>query len=741
MLKPFHPFLGLVLVLMLGCQANGDQQNQEGSNDSSTANPQSSLMLGKTDLEAPIAEVVPYALSMHGHERTDNYFWMRLTDEQKMAETPDEQTQKVLDYLNAENAYFDEMMGHTEDLRQELFEEMRGRIKEDDSSVPYRVRGYYYQTRYEAGKEYPIYARRQGSLEAEEEIMLNVNEMAEGYDYFQVGGASVSLDNRYLAYGVDTLSRRIYDVYVKDLETGELLEDAIPGTTGGATWSADGQYLFYTTRDLETLRAFRIMRHKIGTPASEDVIVFEEEDETFSVFVYSTKSEKYIVMGSSQTLSTEYRILEADNPTGEFRVFQPRERGLEYSIAHYGDDFYVRTNLDARNFRLMKTPANATTKDNWAEVVPNRDDVLLEGMDIFSDYLVLSEREAGITQLRVMPWEGEEHYIEFPEDAYVAYTSANPEFETSTLRFSYQSMATPRSVFDYDMASKDMTLLKESPVLGGFDKSNYRTERLMATARDGVEVPLSVVYHKDTPTDGSAPLLLYGYGSYGYSMDPSFSSTRLSLLDRGFIYVIAHIRGGEEMGRHWYEDGKLMNKKNTFHDFIDAGKYLIENNYTSQDRLFARGGSAGGLLMGAVVNMEPELWAGVVAAVPFVDVISTMIDESIPLTTFEWDEWGNPITDQAAYEYMLSYSPYDQVAAVEYPPMLVTTGLHDSQVQYWEPAKWVAKMRAVKSGDSPLMLHTNMEAGHGGASGRFQRLKEVARDYAFFIDLAGLNNL
>ncbi|MEM7572091.1 MAG: S9 family peptidase [Bacteroidota bacterium] len=740
MLKPFHPLLGLVLVLMLGCQADGSEQNSEATANASTANPQSSLMLDKTDLQAPVAETTPRELTMHGHTRTDNYFWMRLTDDQKMSETPDEQTQKVLDYLNAENDYFSEMMGHTEDLQTELFEEMRGRIKEDDSSVPYRVRGYYYQTRYESGKEYPIYVRREGSLDAEEEIMLNVNEMADGYDYFRVAGTSVSLDNRYLAYGVDTLSRRIYDIYVKDLETGEMLSDVIPATTGGATWSADGQYLFYTVKEPVSLRSYRVMRHKIGTPASEDVVVFEEEDETFSVFVYSTKSEQFLVMGSYQTLSTEYRILESDNPTGEFRIFQPRERGLEYSIAHYGDDFYVRCNLDARNFRLMKTPTSATTKDNWTEVVPNRDDVLLEGMDIFNDYLVLSEREAGITQLRIMPWEGEEHYIDFPEDAYLAYTAANPEFETSTLRLGYQSMSTPGSVFEYDMGTKEMTLLKESPVLGGFNKEDYRTERVMATVRDGVEVPLSIVYHKNTPTDGSAPLLLYGYGSYGYSMEPSFSSARLSLLNRGFVYVIAHIRGGEEMGRHWYEDGKLMNKKNTFYDFIDAGKYLVENGYTSQDRLFAMGGSAGGLLMGAVVNMEPDLWAGVVAAVPFVDVISTMIDESIPLTTGEWDEWGNPITDKDAYEYMLSYSPYDQVEAVEYPPMLVTTGLHDSQVQYWEPAKWVAKMREMKTGNSPLLMHTNMEAGHGGASGRFQRLREVARDYSFLIDLAGLNS-
>ncbi|MEL6357138.1 MAG: S9 family peptidase, partial [Bacteroidota bacterium] len=524
--------------------------------------------------------------------------------------------------------------------------------------------------------------------------------------------------------------------HVKDLETGELLMDKIPNTTGGSTWSNDGQYLFYTRKEEETLRSYQILRHRIGTSSEEDVVVFQEDDPTFSCFVYKTKSDKYLVIGSYQTLSTEYRIVEADNPTAEFRIFQPRERGLEYGIAHYEDNFYIRTNLAAKNFRLMKTSETATTKDNWTEVIPNRDDVLLEGIDIFKNYLVVSERKAGLTNLRVMPWTGEEHYIEFNDPAYVAYTSANPEFDTELLRFGYQSMTTPNSTYDYNMNNKERTLLKQTPVLGGFNSDDYTSERVMAKARDGVEIPLSIVYKKGTPKDGSAPLLLYAYGSYGYSMDPSFSISRLSLLDRGFIYVIAHIRGGEEMGRHWYEDGKMMNKKNTFRDFIDAGEWLLSHNYTSQDRLFAMGGSAGGLLMGAVVNMRPDLWKGVVAAVPFVDVVTTMLDESIPLTTGEYDEWGNP-NEQDAYEYMLSYSPYDNVEAKDYPAMLVTTGLHDSQVQYWEPAKWVAKIRELKTDSNPLLMHTNMEAGHGGASGRFKRLREVARDYAFIVDLAG----
>ncbi|MEM9835987.1 MAG: S9 family peptidase [Bacteroidota bacterium] len=693
-------------------------------------------MYGKMDASQPTAAKKPHEMTIHDHTRVDDYYWMKLSDEQKNEETPDEQTQEVLTYLESENDYFKNVMSHTEDLQEKVFQEIKGRIQETDESVPYRVRGYYYITRYEEGKEYPIYSRKEGDLQAPEEIMLNVNELAEGYEYYALGGANVSMDNRYVAFGVDTVSRRQYTLHIKDLETGEMLTDVIPNTTGGSTWSNDGQYLFYTRKEAETLRSYQVLRHRIGTPASEDEVIFQEDDATFSCFVYKTKSDKYLVIGSYQTLSTEYKILEADNPTGEFRMFQPRERGLEYSIAHYNDVFYIRTNYQAKNFRLMRTKEATTTKENWSEVIPNRDDVLLEGIDIFKKYLVVSEREAGLTKLRVMPWASAEYYIEFNDPAYVAYTSTNPEFDTDVLRFGYQSMTTPASVYDYNMDTKDRELLKQTPVLGGFTPDDYASERIMAKVRDGVEVPISIVYKKGTPKDGSAPLLLYAYGSYGYSMDPTFSISRLSLLDRGFIYAIAHIRGGEEMGRHWYEDGKMMNKKNTFTDFIDAGEYLISKDYTSKDRLFASGGSAGGLLMGAVVNMRPDLWKGVVASVPFVDVVTTMLDETIPLTTGEYDEWGNP-NEKEAYEYMLSYSPYDQVEAKDYPAMLVTTGLHDSQVQYWEPAKWVAKMRAMKTNDNPLLMHTNMEAGHGGASGRFKRIREIARDYSFLIDLAG----
>ena len=676
-------------------------------------------------IQQPEAKKVRKELSMHGDTRVDNYYWLNQREDQE-----------VIDYLNAENTYTDKMTAHLKDLQEELFEEIKGRIKQDDTSVPYKDNGYYYITRYEEGQEYPIHSRKKGSLEAEEEIMLDINEMAKGHDYYNVGGRVVSEDNKLLCFAEDTLSRRIYTLRFKNLETGEMLEDVIPCSAGGAVWANDNKTVFYTTREEGTLRAYKVFRHVLGTAVADDVEVWHETDNTFSCFASKTKSDKYIVIGSYQTLSQEYRVLEADNPTGEFRLIQPRERDLEYSISHFGDKFYIRTNLDAKNFRLMSTPENATSKDNWEEVIPHRTDVLFEDMDIFKNYLVLSERKDGITQLRIRPWEGTEHYINFPEDAYVAYTSINPEFDTETLRFGYTSMTTPSSTFDYNMKTKERELLKEQEVLGEFNKDDYKSERIMVTARDGARVPVSMVYHKDFKKDGQQPILLYAYGSYGNSMEPYFSSSRLSLLDRGFAFAIAHIRGGEEMGRHWYEDGKLLKKINTFNDFIDCGDYLVENNYTNKEKLFAMGGSAGGLLMGAVVNMRPELWKGAVAAVPFVDVVTTMLDESIPLTTFEYDEWGNP-NDKTYYEYMKSYSPYDNVEGKEYPALLVTTGLHDSQVQYWEPAKWVAKMRELRTDNEPLLLHTNMDAGHGGQSGRFRRFKETALEYAFLLDLAG----
>ncbi|WP_020537798.1 S9 family peptidase [Lewinella cohaerens] len=709
-------FSGLML-LLTACQPEAKMTDNKES-----------VMYQKMDIVAPVATKIPKELTIHGDTRTDDYYWLN-----------ERENPEVISFLNAENTYKDEMMSHTKDFQDKLFEEMKGRIKEDDQSVPYKDNGYFYLTSYKEGQEYPVYSRKKGTLEAEEEIMLNVNELAKDFSYFNVGSRSVSPNNELLAYGEDTLSRRIYTIRFKNLKTGEMIEDRIPNTTGGAVWANDNQHVFYAVKD-ETLRPVKIFRHRLGTPSTDDVLIYEEQDDTFSAFVYKSKSKKYIIIGAYQTLSQEYQVLDADNPTGEFRMIQPRERGLEYGIAHFGDKFYIRTNMDALNFRLMSTPENATTKDNWEEVIPHRKDVLLEGMDIFQDYLVLSERKNGITQLRIRPWEGKEHYIDFGEDAYMAYTSTNPEFDTEVLRIGYQSMTTPATTYDYNMKTKGMELLKQQEVLGGFNSADYVSERLYAKARDGVTVPISIVYHKDFKKDGTQPLLLYAYGSYGYSMDPSFSSARLSLLNRGFAFAIAHIRGGEEMGRHWYEDGKLLNKKNTFNDFIDCGEFLVAEKYAAKDQLYAQGGSAGGLLMGAVMNMRPDLWKGVVAAVPFVDVITTMLDESIPLTTGEYDEWGNP-NEKEYYDYILSYSPYDQVEAKDYPATLVTTGLHDSQVQYWEPAKWVAKLREMKTDKNPLLLHTNMDAGHGGASGRFARLKEVALQYSFFLDLAGKNEV
>ncbi len=683
-----------------------------------------SLMYQKSDLPAPAAKKIPKELTIHGDTRIDEYYWLN-----------ERENPEMIAYLEAENAYKDNMMSHLKDFQEKLYQEMRGRIKEDDQSVPYKDNGYFYLTRYEQGQEYAIYARKKGSLEAPEEIMLNVNEMAKGYSFYNIAGLSVSPDNKILAYGEDTLSRRIYTIKFKNLETGEMIQDEIPGTTGGAVWAADNKTVFYTVKD-ESLRPFKVFRHKLGTPSSQDVEIWHETDATFMTFAYKTKSKKYLVIGSFQTLSNEYRVLDASKPDGQFRIIQPRERNLEYSIDHYGDKFYIRTNLDAKNFRLMATPENATTKENWKEVIPHREDVLLEGMDLFEDYLVLSERKNGITQLRIRPWQGTEHYIDFGEDAYMAYTTTNPEFSSEELRIGYQSLTTPPTTYDYNMKTKAFTKLKQQEVLGGFDPANYKSERVYATAKDGVKIPISIVYPKDFKKDGSQPLLLYGYGSYGNSMDPYFSSGRLSLLDRGFAFAIAHIRGGEEMGRHWYEDGKLLKKKNTFTDFIDCAEFLVAEKYAAKDNLFAMGGSAGGLLMGAVVNMRPDLWKGVVAAVPFVDVITTMLDESIPLTTGEFDEWGNP-KDKEYYDYMKSYSPYDNVEAKAYPSIMVTTGLHDSQVQYWEPAKWVARLREKKTDKNPLILHTNMSAGHGGSSGRFEALKETAMEYAFLLDLAG----
>ena len=675
-------------------------------------------------MNPPIPRKVRKELTLHGDTRQDDYYWMNERD-----------SPEVIAHLEAENAYFAARTAHLEGFREQLFQEMKGRIKEDDSSVPYTNRGYVYLTRFEKGDQYPRYFRRPVEGQTDE-LMFDVNEMAAPYDYYHLGGMAVSDDNRYVSYGEDTLSRRIYTIHIKDMLTGQNLPDQIPNTTGGSVWSADGRYLFYSIKDA-ALRPYKIMRHEIGTAPQDDVTVYEETDETFRAYVYRSKSRKYIVIGAAQTLSTEYRLIAADDPLAAARVFQPRERKLEYAIEHIDDRFYVLTNLDAENFQLMVTPEQATGKEHWRTVIPHRADVLLEGIEVFRDFLVLSERDRGLTRLRVRPFDGEEHYLDFADAAYLAYTSVNPDMESHVLRFGYQSMTTPPSTYDYDMRTREQTLLKQQPVLGGFEPEAYESQRVFVGARDGAQVPVSLVYRKGTPRDGSAPLLLYAYGSYGHSLDPSFSITRLSLLDRGMIFAIAHIRGGEEMGRRWYDDGKLLKKMNTFTDFIDAGRWLVAQRYTAADRLYAMGGSAGGLLMGAVANLAPELWAGIVAQVPFVDVVTTMLDDSIPLTTGEYDEWGNP-NEADYYHYIKAYSPVDQVKAQAYPPMLVTTGYHDSQVQYWEPAKWVAKLREYKTDDHDILFHTNMEAGHGGASGRFEQLRETARDYAWILDRAGL---
>lgn len=677
-------------------------------------------------IQPPVAKIIPKTLEKHGDKRIDNYYWLN-----------ERENPEVIDYLNKENEYYQKSTAHTKQLQDELFLEMKGRIKEDDSSVPYLYNGYYYITRFEKGKDYPIYSRKKGSLDAKEEIMFDCNEMAKGHAYFNLSGLNVSEDNKWVAFGVDLVSRRQYTIQIKNLETGEILPVKLENTTGGSTWAGDNKTLFYTRKDAQTLRSDKIYKHTLGTDASTDTMVFHEKDDTFNTFVYKEKSKKYLVIGSSSTLTSEYQILDAKNPNGEFKIFQKRTRGLEYSISHYGDSFYIVTNKDkATNFKLMKTPETATAAENWKDLIGHRKDVLLEGIEIFKDYLVVEERSNGLNKIRIMPWSGKgEYYLPFNIETYTAYTTTNVDFDTEILRYAYQSMATPSSVIDFNMRTQEKKVLKEQEVLGGkFDKNNYIEERVWATATDGTKVPISMVYRKGIKKDGKNPLLLYAYGSYGATMDPYFSSTRLSLLDRGFIYAIAHIRGGEDLGREWYENGKLLKKINTFTDFIDCSKFVIAEKYTSPEHLYAEGGSAGGLLMGAIVNMNPELYNGVIAQVPFVDVVTTMLDDTIPLTTGEYDEWGNP-NEKVYYDYMLSYSPYDQVKKQDYPNMYVSTGLHDSQVQYWEPAKWVAKLRVMKTNDKQLFLDTNMDAGHGGASGRFEALKELAKEFAFLLDL------
>ncbi len=670
---------------------------------------------------------IPTRLEKHGHVRIDDYYWLRERD-----------NPEVIAYLKAENRSAEKQTEHTKSLEDKLFTEIKGRFKQTDMSVPYRLDNYFYYTRYEEGKEYPIYARKRGVLDQTEEIMLDANVLAEGHDFFSIGGWAVSFDHDLLAYAVDTEGRRIFTTYVKNLKTGELLPDVIAKITENLAWANDNRTLFYAKQDPTSLRAFQIYRHTLGTDPVSDRLVFEERDETFVAYIFKTKSKRFLMLVSAHATSQEYHYLDANDPFGEFKLFLAREPNHEYHIDHFQDRFIIRTNDRAKNFRLASTLIDQPGKDHWQEIIPHRSDVYLGDFEIFQDHLVLEERKRGLTHIRVLPWSGGDGYdLEFDEPTYRAHVGTNPEMNTSTLRFEYTSMKTPLSIYDIDMNSKQRTLLKQEEVLGGFASADYESERLYAPAADGTEIPLSIVYRKGTRRDGRNPLLLYGYGSYGLSIDAAFASPRLSLIDRGFVFAIAHVRGGQELGRQWYEDGKLLKKKNTFTDFIACVEFLIREKLTDADKLFAMGRSAGGLLMGAVSNMRPDLFKGIVAEVPFVDVVTTMLDPSIPLTTGEYDEWGDP-SQKEYYSYMLSYSPYDNVEAKDYPNLLITGGLHDSQVQYWEPAKWAAKLRALKTDNNRLLLKTNMEAGHGGASGRFRRHHETAFAYAFLLDLAGI---
>jgi len=674
-------------------------------------------------MKQPLAKKIAKKLTKHNHNRIDNYYWLN-----------DRENPEVIDYLNNENAYTKSVMQNTEKLQTEIYNEIVGRIKQTDISVPYNLNGYSYYTKFKKGKEYPIFCRNSIKKDSGEEVFLDGNKMAEGTSFFQIGDWEFSPNNKILAYSSDTVSRRKYDIYFKDTETGKSIDEVISNTTGTVVWANDNLTVYYEVKD-KTLRSYRIYKHIIGSAVDSDVLVYEEKDSTFDVEVYKTKSESYIVISSESTLSTECRILEANKPDGKFRIFQTRLPEMEYSIDHQNGRFLILTNNKAINFRLMEVEEKNTNIDNWKEIIPARADIMIEEVDVFSDFYVVTERKNGLPKFRIFNTvNNSDSYLNFDEDDYYVETTTNPEYNSKKFRYRYTSLKTPLTVYDFDMINRKQKLLKRQEVIGGYDPNNYITERKYALSRDGVKVPISIVYKKGFKIDGKAPLLLYGYGSYGYSIESIFKSSRLSLLDRGFAYAIAHIRGGEELGREWYEDGKMLNKKNTFFDFIDCGEYLVSEKYTSYNTMFALGGSAGGLLVGAVVNYRPDLFKGVIAAVPFVDVVTTMLDESIPLTTSEYDEWGNP-NEKEYYEYMYSYSPYDQVKKMDYPALLITTGLHDSQVQYWEPAKWVAKLREMKTNNNTLLLKTNMDFGHGGASGRFEQHKETALEYTFMLML------
>ncbi|WP_426060848.1 S9 family peptidase [Hymenobacter sp. B1770] len=689
---------------------------------------------------APVAPIKPKVFINFGVTRTDNYYWLNQPT-----------NAEVLKYLNAENAYFDKQMAGAQATKKKLVAEIKGRIKQEDASVPYRDNGYYYYTRFEFGSEYPIYCRKKGSTIESEEVLLNGDEMGTGRPYFQIGDWAVSDNNQFLAFTADTVSRRLYTLRFKNLLTGQLFPERIANTGGEVVWAADNKTVFYTKKDVATLLPYQVYRHTVGTDPKTDAVVYEEHDNTFNVRVSRSKSRKFVAIELASSLSSEYRYVDAVTPKAKFNTFLRREKDHLYHVEHLGDKFYVRTNWEAPNYRLMVTPITNTAKTAWRDAITRHPEIFLDNFTLFREYLVLNERKGGLRQLHVVSFKDkQEHYLPFEEPAYTATIGTNVEQDTPLLRYNYTSLTTPASIFEYDMGTRTSTLLKEQPVLGGFNKRDYVTERIFVKSRDNVFIPMSLVYKKGTKLDGTAPLLQYAYGSYGSSQDPTFSAARLSLLNQGFIYALCNIRGGQEMGRQWFENGRMLNKKNSFNDFIDCSLYLTKpqeatlagnktkQQYTATDKLFAMGGSAGGLLMGAVLNMRPDLYKGVIAAVPFVDVVTTMSDPTIPLTTSEYDQWGNP-ADEDYFNYMLSYSPYDNVKAQAYPNILVTTGLYDSQVQYYEPAKWVAKLRALKTDKNQLLLHTDMSAGHGGASGRFKSIDDTARQYAFMLMLLGKN--
>ena len=681
------------------------------------------------DITPPNLKKIPKSLIKFNDKRIDNYYWLR-----------ERENPCVIEYLNSENDYYKKMTLHTKDFQDKLFHEIKNKIKEEDQSVPYFLNGYWYVTKYKENLDYPIYSRYKDSLKSKEEILFDCNKLAQSHDYFNLSNFKISPNNKIVAFSVDTVSRRLYTIKFKNLDNGEILKDEIINTSGTFAWASDNYTLFYTNRDTQTLRNDKIFKHKIGDALVNDKLVFHETDETFYTNVSKSKSNKFIIISSSSTLTSEFQFLLSDKPDDQFTLFNKRERGVEYSISHFEDHFYIITNKDdAFNYKLLRTELKNTSSENWIEVIGHRENVLIEGIDIFKDFLVVSERFNGLNRINIKPWNGSEsYYLKFESETFSCYTTGNLDFDSKKLRYAYNSLNEPHSIIEFDMFSKDKIILKQNQVLDTkFSKDNYITKRIWADSRDGTKIPISIIHKKNIKKDGTNPLLLYAYGSYGNTIDPTFSISRLSLLDRGFVFAISHVRGSEYMGRSWYKDGKLLNKINTFNDYIDCTKHLIKENYSSPTHMYAYGGSAGGLLVGAVMNMAPELYNGMIAAVPFVDVVTTMLDETIPLTTSEYDEWGNP-NEEKFYNYILSYSPYDNVSKINYPNLLVTTGLHDSQVQYWEPAKWVAKLRANKLGDNKLFLNTNMDTGHGGSSGRFEAIRDLAKEYSFLLDLENI---